>query len=76
MKNDVDATGGEAAELDEALFDLRVGADGPLLAEAGAGIAGDLVADIGAQQAISGGRAVVDVQAAAGAEAERVVAPG
>jgi hypothetical protein len=68
------ATSGEATELHERLSDVREGADRACATvERRAGRTGDLVADVGAQQAVSRCRASVDVDAATGAEADGVL---
>jgi len=46
------ATGGEAAELDEALLQLRVRRDLAVDAELAAGVPVDLVADVGPQETV------------------------
>ena len=66
-----DPSGGQTAELDEGLIDVRVGGDAA--GSVRAGIAVDFVANIGAQQAVRGGRAGIEVEAAAGAEADGVL---
>src|SRR5690606_5158542 len=66
------ATSGEAAELHERLSDLRRGADFTGGAERRRRRTGDLVADVGPQETVSGRGAGIDVQTAASAEADGV----
>jgi hypothetical protein len=82
----LDAAGGEPAELDEGavergadaglrvLHGIAVAADRAARGDVGAGGAGDLVAEEGAERAVLGPGAGVHVQAAAGQEADGVLA--
>jgi hypothetical protein len=67
------ATGGQAAELDVGLSEVRRvgGREGAGLARVHAGVTVHLHADEGAEQAVSGGGAGVELNAATSAEADR-----